>query len=65
MQEQQQKQPRLRQKLQVAIQVAKVIVIYGATRQNSIALQIEYILVKRLEQLNVTEKQHFKLWKDT
>ncbi len=61
MQGQQQQQPNLRQKLQGAIQLARVI--YRATRQDSTALQIGDMLVKSLEQLNVSP-QSVQMFKD-
>src|SRR5260370_13523586 len=61
MQKQQQQQSKLRQKLQGAIPLANVI--YKATRQDSSALQIEDMLVKSLEQLNVSA-QSIQIFKD-
>src|SRR5260370_16302717 len=52
MKEEEKKKQNVRQKLQGAIQVVKVI--YRATRQDSTAPQIEDMLVKSLEQLNVS-----------
>ena len=61
MQKQQQQQPKLRQKYQVAIPLANAI--YRATRQDSTALQIEDMLVKSLEQSNVSA-QSIQMFKD-
>lgn len=52
---------KIRQKLQVAIQLVKIL--NRATRQDSTALQIEAILVKSLEQLNVSV-QSIQMFKD-